>query len=646
MCGIAGFSQFNTATGTVETLKSMGEAIYHRGPDAGSEYIDENIGLSHRRLAIIDLSEAGVQPMHSHDDNYVIAFNGEIYNFLSLREELKAKGYPFKSHTDTEVILALYHYEGEDLLNKINGMFAFALWDKTQQRLFMARDRIGKKPLYYCEHNSEIVFASELKALLTIEDIPKEVRVDAVYDFFAYQYIPDPKTIYQNIHKLEPGHYLMVDKNGISKKQYWDISFATTSNANEAELKAEVQARAKACTEQRMISDVPLGAFLSGGVDSSGVVALMAKISAENNNKAITTCSIGFDEEKFDETKYAAMVAEQYQTEHHKLIVQENVEDNLEHIVSFFDEPFADPSLVPTYFVSQLAREKVTVAIAGDGGDEVFAGYEKYAADHVENKLREKVPTWLRKSLFPPLAKVAGSINLNLFQRASSLLHSLSVDPAMGFYISNSFIKDATWQSLVNNETKQKLGAYHPSKQTTDYYHQCDGKDHLSRILYTDMKTYLPGDILVKVDRMSMANSLEVRAPILDYTMMEFACTIPSEFKFNTNTDKPEKKYLLKEAFKDYLTDDILYRKKMGFSVPLASWLRNELKDITEERLIKRDSGLCQFFKKEQIAKLWHEHKTYKKDNATVLWSMLMFQMWWDKYMTSSSQPAQQSKAA
>jgi len=633
MCGIAGFSQFNTKVGDLKTLQAMGQAIYHRGPDAGSEYLGDNVGLSHRRLAIIDLSDAGIQPMHSHDDKYVITFNGEIYNFQELREELVAKGYPFQSHTDTEVILALYQYEGVDLLQKINGMFAFALWDKEQQSLFIARDRIGKKPLYYCQHRNEVAFASELKSLLTIKDIPKKVRLDAVYDFFAYQYIPDPKTIYENIYKLEPGHYLLVNNDGMIKEQYWDISFANTSNDSELSLKQQVQTMTKACTKKRMISDVPLGAFLSGGVDSSGVVALMAKISAEDNGKPITTCSIGFDEEKFDETKYAAMVAKQYSTEHHKLIVQENVEDNLEHIVSFFDEPFADPSLVPTYFVSQLARQKVTVAIAGDGGDEVFAGYEKYSIDHLENKLRNKIPLAIRKNILPGLSKLASRININVCQRASSLLNSLSVNPAMGFYISNSFIKDETWQSLLLEQTKIKLGEYHPSKLTIDAYKQCDGKDHLSRILYTDMKTYLPGGILVKVDRMSMANSLEVRAPILDHSLIEFAGTIPSSYKFNTSSG--EKKYILKEAFKDYLSDDILYRKKMGFSVPLAYWLRNELKSIVEDRLLNREHGLCSYFKKQQISKLWSEHKSEQKDHATILWSMLMFQMWWDKYMPS-----------
>ncbi len=603
--------------------------LLHRGPDAGSEYLTENVGLCHRRLAIIDLSEAGVQPMKSVDEQVIISFNGEIYNYLELRNDLIKQGVEFETDTDTEVIIALYQSIGIKLLDKINGMFAFAIWDNSKQELFVARDRIGKKPLYYSFFNNDLVFASELKAMLSLPFIPRDIRLDAVHDFFAYQYIPDPKTIFKGIHKLEPGHYMLVNKGGLKKQQYWDISFSKQTEQSESELIKELQQITGDCTAKRMISDVPLGAFLSGGVDSSGIVALMAEQAKKANGEAITTCSIGFGEEKFNETEFAKQVAEQYNTTHHELTVHDNVADSLKHIVSFFDEPFADPSLVPTYFVSKLAREKVTVAVAGDGGDEVFAGYSKYSVDHVENQLRNKFPKWLRKAVFPSLAAVAGKVNLTQFKKANSLLTSLSVEPAMGFYITNSMITDQRWLSLVNEEAKAKLGSYHPSTQTIDKYNQADGKDHLSKILYTDMKTYLPGGILVKVDRMSMANSLEVRAPILDYKLMEFAATIPSKFKFNNS----EKKYLLKEAFKNYLPDDILYRNKMGFSVPLASWLRNELKDIVEQKLVDNPSGLMKFFKTEEIKRLWSEHLSLAKDNSTVLWSMLMFQMWWDQYM-------------
>lgn len=625
MCGIAGFTRFHTPTGDTTTLINMGNAIAHRGPDAHGEYLDDNIGLSHRRLSILDLSEAGNQPMHSHDKQVVIAFNGEIYNFQTLRESLKAQGYPFSTTTDTEVILALYHYEGKDFIHKLNGMFALALWDKNTETLILARDRIGKKPLYYFQDDTRFIFGSEIKAIFAAPDIPRNIRTDAVYDFFAYQYIPDPKTIFQDIQKLEPGHYLVINKGGINKHQYWQVSFAETSTDNEETIKKQLLDLTEQCTKTRMVSDVPLGAFLSGGVDSSGLVALMAK----NSERPVTTCSIGFDDEELNETEFAQVVANQYKTDHHEFTVHQNVNDTLEHIVSFFDEPFADPSLVPTYFVSELAKQQVTVAMAGDGGDEVFAGYEKYTTDHIENQLRDKFPSWLRNNIFPVLANLAGYINATPFRRAKTLLTSLSVEPAMGFYMSNSMITDHLWDSIASDSTKQALNGYHPSKITLDAYNNADGPDHLAKILHTDMQTYLPGGILVKVDRMSMANSLEVRAPILDYKLMEYAATIPSSMKFKNG----EKKYILKEIFKPFLPSDILYRKKMGFSVPLAQWLRTELKDTAEERLLNRSKGLNNYFKPEAIKQLWQQHQSGNYDHSTPLWSMLMFQMWWDRYM-------------
>lgn len=629
MCGIAGFTHFSGNMGDKDTLKAMGNSIYHRGPDAGGEYIDEHVGLAHRRLAIIDLSDAGIQPMTSHDGKYTIVFNGEIYNFLSLREELSAAGYPFKTHTDTEVILALYATDGEKMLKKLNGMFAFALWDTTNNKLMIARDRIGKKPLYYLKTETQFAFASEIKAILTLPNIPKNIRLDAVHDFFAYQYIPDPKTIFTDIHKLPPGHFMTVSSEGINIQQYWDVSFSKTSTASEQQLTKELYELATQRTKDRMVSDVPLGAFLSGGIDSSGVVAIMAL----NSEVPVKTCTIGFDDKKFNETDFAKVVAEQYKTEHHEFTVHQNVKDNLENIVAFFDEPFADPSLVPTFFVSELARSKVTVAVAGDGGDEVFAGYEKYTTDDIENRLRSKFPKVLRKKLFPLLSSMFAKSELPVFRKAKSLFYSLSLDPAMGFYVTNSQIEDRLWTKLANNKTLQALGDYHPSNITVDTYNKADGPDHVSKILYTDMKTYLPGGILVKVDRMSMANSLEVRAPLLDKDIIEFSATLPSSLKFNQG----EKKYILKETFKPVLPHDILYRKKMGFSVPLATWLRGELKDITADYLFTKSSGIQQFFNMQVVEELWQQHQQSKADHSTVLWSMLMFQMWWFKYLQNES---------
>jgi asparagine synthase (glutamine-hydrolysing) len=630
MCGIAGFTHFSGNMGDQNTLKKMGDSIYHRGPDAGGEYIDDYVGLAHRRLAIIDLSDAGVQPMTSHDGKYIIVFNGEIYNFLSLREELSAAGYPFKTHTDTEVILALYATEGEKMLGKLNGMFAFALWDTTKNTLMIARDRIGKKPLYYLQTETQFAFASELKAILTLPNVPKDIRVDAVHDFFAYQYIPDPKTIFTHMHKLPPGHFMTVSEQGIDIQQYWDVSFSQISTASEQQLTKELYELATQRTKDRMVSDVPLGAFLSGGIDSSGVVAMMAL----NSDTPVKTCSIGFDDEKFNETEFAKVVAEKYHTEHYEFTVHQNVKDSLENIVAYFDEPFADPSLVPTYFVSELARSKVTVAIAGDGGDEVFAGYEKYTTDDIENRLRAKFPKILRKKLFPILSNFFAKSELPIFRKAKSLFYSLSLDPAMGFYVTNSQIEDRLWNKLANEKTLHTLGDYHPSDITVDTYNKADGPDHIAKILYTDMKTYLPGGILVKVDRMSMANSLEVRAPILDKDIIEFSATLPSSLKFNHG----EKKYILKEAFKPVLPHDILYRKKMGFSVPLATWLRGELKDITQDYLFTKSSGIQQFFNMHVVEELWQQHQQSKADHSTVLWSMLMFQMWWFKYIQVESE--------
>jgi asparagine synthase (glutamine-hydrolysing) len=624
MCGIAGFTQFTGKMGDENTLKQMGNAILHRGPDAGGEYLDDMVGLAHRRLSIIDLSEAGNQPMYSHDKQYVIVFNGEIYNFLTLRDELSKQGYPFQTEGDTEVILALYSAYGSACLDKLNGMFAFALWDIKKQSLFIARDRIGKKPLYYLQHEGKFAFASEIKALLTLPDVPREIRLDAVYDFFAYQYVPDPKSIFTHIHKVPPGHYMTVDAKGIEITQYWDVSFKHTSTASEVALTEKLRELATHCTKQRMISDVPLGAFLSGGVDSSGVVAMMAM----NSVTPVKTCSIGFDEEKFNETEFAKEVAEQYHTEHYEFTVHQNVADSLEKIVAYFDEPFADPSLVPTYFVSELARQQVTVAIAGDGGDEVFAGYEKYTTDATENKLRSMFPLFLRKSVFPKLANVLAKSNTTLCRKGKSLLTSLSQDPAMGFYTTNSQIDDRQWDKLIRADVKAELNGYHPSKLTVDAYNQADGPDHLSKILYTDMKTYLPGGILVKVDRMSMANSLEVRAPLLDKDILEFAATVPSAMKFKNG----EKKHILKEAFKPMLPDEILYRKKMGFSVPLASWFRNEIKDIAQQHLLEQAQGLKTIFNHAYIKTLWDEHQSKNADHSSLLWSMLMFEMWWVKY--------------
>lgn len=625
MCGIAGFTRFFDSTGDISSLKRMGDRIAHRGPDAHGEYLDDEVGLCHRRLSIIDLSTAGNQPMFSEDGNLVIVFNGEIYNFVELRKDLEKKGYSFKTKTDTEVILALYQFEGHKCLDKLFGMFAFALWDKSKQELFLARDRLGKKPLYYYHSGRQFIFGSEIKSILEIEAVPKDIRHDAIYDFFVYQYVPESKSIFKNIHKLKPGHFLTINKNSVNVKQYWDVTFKDQSTASEQQISEELLDVINTCTKQRMISDVPLGAFLSGGVDSSGVVALMA----QNSPEPVATCSIGFDSKKYDEIQYAKQVADQYHTTHHELTVKENILDSLEHIAGFFDEPFADQSLVPTFFVSQLAKTKVTVALAGDGGDENFAGYSKYSVDQVENNLRSKIPGFIRRRFFSPFVNPLQKSNIRSINRAGTLLNAMSRNPAEGFYLTNAFMTDSMWNRLANDNLKREIDGYHPSIQTTQFYDAADAEDHLSRVLYADIKTYLVGDILVKVDRMSMANSLEVRAPILDHRVVEYAASIPSALKLHDR----EKKYILKKAFAGLLSPEILYRKKMGFSVPLAYWLRHELKTTAEEKLFKAENGLSNYFKAYEVKNIWLEHQQEVRDHSTALWSLLMFEFWWQKYI-------------
>ena len=628
MCGLAGFLR-TPATPDREAHKrwaeAMGEAIVHRGPDAGATWLDERVALVHRRLSILDLSDAGTQPMVSHSGRYIIAFNGEIYNFQGLRNELTRQGQAFQTRTDTEVLLTLYELEGPACLDRLNGMFAIAIWDTVERKLFLARDRLGKKPLYYYEADGQFAFASELKALLPAPFVKTEIRYDAVRDFFAYQYVPDPKCIYKNMHKVPPGHWLMVGDQGSHLTQYWDVSFRSPSRSSASELAEGLYDIIDDAVRLRMVSDVPLGAFLSGGVDSSAVVGLMAA----HADHPVTTCAIGFDSKRFDEVEWAKKVAGLFNTDHHEFTVKENVTGKLTDIAYYFDEPFADPSFVPTYFVSQLARQKVTVALAGDGGDENFAGYSKYATDQTENRLRNLFPGGMRRSLFPQLARLAGSINMGPASKAQSLLDTLALDPAEAFYRTNCFFRPELWNELAIGELKRETEGYDPAGITIEQYRKADTDDHLSKILYTDIKTYLPGDILVKVDRMSMANSLETRAPLLDYRVVEYAAGIPSSLKLNGR----DKKHILKKAFQRTLPDDVLYRKKMGFSVPLAQWLRQELRPMAESVFGRNEStGLAGFFDMEKVHRLWKRHLGGDNRYTQELWSLMTFALWWQNY--------------
>lgn len=626
MCGIAGATRNLLGSDPHQTLHWMNDAMLHRGPDMGEIHLDEAIGLCHRRLSIIDLSEDGRQPMSSSDGRFAIVFNGEIYNFPALRKELEKKGHLFRSRTDTEVLLALYQEEGTIGLQKIRGMYAYAIWDKEKKELFAARDRIGKKPLYFFHDGDRFAFASEIKSLLAIPSIKPKFDPTALVDYLKYLFIPHPKSIYSNIHKLAPGHFLLFKNGRVHIEEYWDVDFSETSNASEEELTEELLTIIEEAVQCRLLSDVPLGAFLSGGIDSSGVVALMNRLQPD----PVITCTIGFKDKSYNEAEEAKTFAFSLGARHHEYYVEDEPAQVIKKLVWHFDEPFADSSMVPTYYVSQMARKNVTVALSGDGGDENFAGYGKYAIDQFENRVRQHVPS--------PLLRLLASFSGSMLSgsRVGKKLHSLSssalLSPAQGFYVTNTFISDSQLQTLLAPELLAQVRDYDPAGHILGYYNRARGPDHLAAILYTDLKLLLPGDFLVKVDRMSMANSLEVRSPLLDQKVIEFAARIPSRFKLHGR----EKKYILKNALRGVLPSQVLQRKKHGFESPINKWFRHELRSMAETYLLYNEA-MASFFNIHAIKQLWEQHQTGKQDHGTLLWTLFVFALWQEQWIAGGA---------
>lgn len=615
MCGIAGSVRNLLGDNPMTILDGMNDVMLHRGPDMGEVYCDESIGLCHRRLSIIDLSEDGRQPMCSADGRFVIVFNGEIYNFLELRKELEGKGYQFRTRTDTEVLLNAYIEYGPASLEKVNGMFAYTIWDKVEKKLFAARDRIGKKPLYYFSHEGRFAFASEIKSLLAIPSIQPEIDITAFADYLKYLFVPHPKSIYKHIFKLPPGHYLLYADGNLQIKEYWDIDFSQQSIRNEKEIEEELLQLIKESVECRLLSDVPLGAFLSGGVDSSGIVALMSRFSSS----PVTTCTIGFNDKALNEAEYAKEFAQSLHADHHEYYVQDEPSKIIKKLVWHFDEPFADSSMVPTYYVSKMAKQNVTVALSGDGGDESFAGYAKYSIDQFENKVRDRTPS----NLLRTLSSFSGMFpNNTIFRKTHSLCSSALLTPAQGFYVTNSFVTKQQFHTLLTPDLRKSLLDYDSADHIARYYEKANGPDHLAKILYTDLKLLLPGDFLVKVDRMSMANSLEVRSPLLDHRLIEFAATIPSNLKLYGS----QKKIILKKSFSKILPKEILTRKKRGFESPINKWFRDEVKDMAADSFFKNEK-LQEFFEVQAIKKLWDQHQE-GGNHGTLLWTIFMFALW------------------
>jgi len=611
----------------------MNHTLIHRGPDGEGYYIGKNIGLGHRRLSIIDL-EGGKQPMGNEDGSIQVVFNGEIYNFLELKKDLEAKGYRFRTRSDTETIIYGYEEWGEDFVQKLRGMFAIALWDSRNQKLLLIRDRIGKKPLYYYLGTDRILFASEIKALLMDKSIPKEIDPIALDSYLSFGYVPSPLSIFKAIRKLPPAHIAVCKLGKFSVRQYWHLDMENeASPKSEEEVLEELRCLFDEAVRLRLISDVPLGAFLSGGVDSSAVVASMAVLIGK---EPVKTATIGFSDKGFDELEHARVVAKQYQTDHTEFVVNPDALEVLEDIVWHLDEPFADASAIPTYYVSKMARQKVTVALSGDGGDETFAGYiNRYYMNRLEDSVRRKLPGFLKQNILGPMGEIYPKADfLPRPFRLKRFLSNLSHTFEQAYFRDMSFyFLPEMKEKLYHSDFKSAIKDFNAFDILGDHFKVNRNPDVTTRVQYVDIKTYLPEDILVKVDRMSMAHSLEVRAPILDHKLMEYVGSLPSNLKLKGK----ESKYIFKKMLEGRLPQNILYRKKQGFSIPLASWLRNEMRGFVEETLFSSQNGLSSFFNLQYIKDLWRRHLNGRQDYAYPLWGVMMFSLWKRKFLDKNN---------
>jgi asparagine synthase (glutamine-hydrolysing) len=618
MCGICGIFEFHQRREIpAEVVRRMTDTIIHRGPDDEGIFLGSGIGLGFRRLSIIDVA-GGHQPISNEDGSVWVMLNGEIYNYAELHQELVIRGHRFSTRSDTETIVHLYEEYGEECFARLRGMFAIALWDSRSRQLVLARDRVGKKPLFYAADSNRLLFGSELKCLLAGDSLSRDIDLQALSDYFSLGYVPAPKTIYRAAKKLLPGHYLVASASKVRVERYWDLSFGQVEQRSEGEWCEILRHQLCEATRMRLMSEVPLGAFLSGGVDSSSIVAMMAKIM----RRPVTTCSIGFEEQEFDESGYARKIAEQFHTDHHEQIVRPNALEVLNKLVWHYDEPFADSSAIPTYYVSQVARRYVTVALGGDGGDESFAGYRRYYFDRVENQMRGFIPAPLRSAIFGPLGRSYPALAwAPRFLRAKATFQSLARSPLAGYFNSVSIFRPGEKPNLFTQDFCRALDGYDSMGVLQQYYDRVDTPDLLSRIQYVDIKTYLTDDILAKVDRASMAVSLEVRAPLLDHKLMETIAAIPSSLKLVGR----EGKYIFKKAMAPILKSEILGRKKQGFAVPLDRWFREDLRDLAHDALFSSDDGILD---RSFLKKIWEQHQKHQYDRSAHLWSVLMFRKW------------------
>ncbi len=620
MCGIAGIFHLETAKPVEEArVRAMLAPMHHRGPDGSGVWTAPGVGLGHLRLSIIDLA-GGAQPMATDEGDIVVTFNGEIYNFAELRAELEERGHRFRTHSDTEVILHGWRQWGEACVDRFVGMFAFALFDRSRQAMWLVRDRMGVKPLHYARlSDGSIAFASEMKGLLAHPLIRGEPDLTAVEDYLAYGYVPDDASIVSGVRKLGAGESLLAvrGKPLPAPRRYWDVSFADRSTASPAALEEECRELLRSAVRSRMIADVPLGAFLSGGVDSSSVVAMMAEASSS----AVKTCTIGFDDSALDETAHADLIARRFATDHRTRIVSPDDYPLIDKLVAHFDEPFADASALPTYRVCELAREQVTVALSGDGADEAFAGYRRHLFQHREEGIRALLPAAIRRPLLGTLGAIYPKADWAPRPlRAKSTLLGLAQEGDEAYAASVAVTPAALRQRLWAQRTRSALAGHRAEDRYVRAMRDAPARDPIDRAQYADIRIWLPGDILTKTDRMSMAVSLEAREPLLDHRLVEFAARLPVAMRIRGGTGK----YVMKKAMERYLPDSVLYRPKMGFVTPIAGWFRGAL--AGEAIRVAGDSALARtgWFDMRLIARLAEKHRAGVSDNSRLLWQLLI----------------------
>jgi asparagine synthase (glutamine-hydrolysing) len=628
MCGIAGIL-FADASRPVDpvVLKGMGDHLAHRGPDAEGFWSQPGIGLVHRRLSILDL-EGGDQPIGNEDNSIQVVFNGEIYNFQDLRQRLEASGHQFRTRSDTEVLVHLYEENGEGLLESLRGMFAFALWDNKRRRLLLARDRLGIKPLYYYRDSEKLVFASELKAILAVPDAPCTLDATALEDYLAHGMVPGKRSIFREIKKLPAAHSLVLDWEASDPRirRYWQLHIQPDKRVSVADWQEALRAKVQEAVRLHLIADVPVGAFLSGGLDSSVVVAS----SASSVPESLQTFSIGFAEESFNELPYARQVAGLFGTRHTEEIVSPDAVTLLEELSHYYDEPFADPSAIPTYLVSRLAKQHVKVVLSGDGGDEAFGGYSRYAHDLREATLRAWMPRWLRRWILRPLSSTWPKADwLPRPLRAKTVLTNLALDGGPAYGNTLTLCRQPLRRQLLAPDLASALNGHQPDALIRDSYNQAPPGDPLAGMIGADVAVLLPDDFLLKVDRASMAHGLEVRPPLLDHELLELAARIPSRWKVH----KGQTKYIFKQAYQDVLPKEIVWRRKQGFEMPVDAWLRQPLRDIFESAVLAPQARVADLINQDCARKLYRAHLARAGRHGNVLWSLLILACWADRYL-------------